>query len=113
MTARRLPLLIAVAVIAADQLTKWWAVSTLPGDPIEVIPGVLYLRHVTNAGAAFGLLPGAGSFIALGAIAASVLILMMAHRLPGRLEAVVFDDESKRSVVGDGVSGGIPGAERN
>ena len=90
MTSRRLPLLIAVAVIAADQLTKWWAVSTLPGDPIEVIPGVLYLRHVTNAGAAFGLLPGAGSFIALGAIAASVLILMMAHRLPGRLEAVAM-----------------------
>ncbi len=90
MTSRRLPLLVAVAVIAADQLTKWWAVSTLPGNPIELIPGVLFLRYVTNPGAAFGLLPGAGSFIALGAVAAVVLIVLVVHRLPGRLEAVAM-----------------------
>ena len=90
MTSRRLPLLLAVAVIAADQLTKWWAVSTLPGNPIELIPGVLFLRYVTNPGAAFGLLPGAGSFIALGAVAAVVRIVLGVHRLPGRLEAVAM-----------------------
>lgn len=90
MTARRLPLLIALAVIAGDQLTKWWAVSALPGHPIEVIPGILFLRYVTNSGAAFGLLPGAGSFIALGALAAVMLILLVVHRLPGRLEAVAM-----------------------
>jgi len=89
-TSRRLPLLLAVAVIAVDQLTKWWAVSTLPGNPIELIPGVLFLRYVTNPGAAFGLLPGAGSFIALGAVAAVVLIVLVVHRLPGRLEAVAM-----------------------
>jgi signal peptidase II len=89
--SRRLPLLIAVAVIAADQLTKWWAVSTLAvGESHSLVPGVLYLHRVENSGAAFGLLPGAGSFIALGAIAASVLILMVVHRLPGRLEAVAM-----------------------
>ncbi len=90
MTTRRVALLISAAVIAVDQLTKWWVVSTLPGDPIELIPGVLYLRYVTNPGAAFGLLPGAGSLIALGAIAAAVLIMMMVHRLPGRLEVVAM-----------------------
>jgi signal peptidase II len=89
-TSRRLPLLIAAAVIAVDQLTKWWAASTLPGNSIELIPGVLFLRYVTNPGAAFGFLPGAGSFIALGAIAAVVLIVLVVHRLPGRLEAVAM-----------------------
>jgi lipoprotein signal peptidase len=59
--SRRLPLMIAGAVIAADQLTKWWAVSTLPGHPIELIPGALFLRYVTNPGSAFGLFPGAGA----------------------------------------------------
>lgn len=90
MTSRRLPLLIALAVLAADQLTKWWVVAALPGNPIEVIPGVLWLQYVTNSGAAFGLLPGAGSFIALGAIAAVALILLVVYRLPGRLEAVAM-----------------------
>jgi len=89
-TSRRLPLLIALVVVVVDQLTKWWVVSTLPGNPIEVIPGVLWLQYVTNSGSAFGLLPGAGSFIALGAIAAVVLIMLVVHRLPGRLEAVAM-----------------------
>jgi signal peptidase II len=89
-TSRRLSLLIAAAVLVADQLAKWWVVNTLPGDPIELIPGVLYLRYVTNPGAAFGLLPGAGSFIALAAIAAAVVIVMVVRRLPGRLEAVAM-----------------------
>jgi signal peptidase II len=89
-TSRRLPLLIAVAIVAVDQLTKWWAVARLPENPIELIPGVLFLRYFANSGAAFGLLPGAGSFIALGAIAAIALIVLVVHRLPGRLEAVAM-----------------------
>ena len=90
MSPRLLSLAIAGAVIAADQLTKWWVVSTLPGNTIEVIPGVLYFRYVLNSGAAFGFLPGAGSFIALGAIAAAVLIVLVVHRLQGRLETVAM-----------------------
>ncbi len=90
MTSRRLPLLIAAGVLALDQLTKWWAVSTLPGDPIRLIPGVLWLRYVTNSGGAFGLFPGAGSFIALGAMAAVVLIVLVVHRTQGGLEAAAM-----------------------
>jgi len=90
-TARRVPLLIALAVVALDQLTKWWVVSALEiGETGSLIPGVLYLHRVENSGAAFGLLPGWGSFIALGAIAAVVLIVLVVHRLPGRLEAVAM-----------------------
>lgn len=91
MSARRLPLLIAVAIVALDQLTKWWVVSALQvGETRSLIPRVLYLHRVENSGAAFGLLPGWGSFIALGAIATVVLIFIVVRRLPGRLEAVAL-----------------------
>ena len=91
MTSRRLPLLIAAAVVTADQLTKWWVVSALEvGETRSFLPGVVYLHRVENSGAAFGQLPGAGSFIALGAIAAVVLIMLIVRHLPGRLEAVAM-----------------------
>jgi signal peptidase II len=90
-TTRRLPLLIGVAVLVADQLTKWWVVSAVElGETRSLLPGVLYLHRVENSGTAFGLLPGAGSFIALGAMAAVVLIMVIVRQLPGRLEAVAM-----------------------
>lgn len=91
MTPRLLALALAVGVIVADQLTKWWVVSALAlSETRDLIPGVLYLHRVENSGAAFGLLPGAGSFIALGAVAAAVLIVLVVHRLEGRLETVAM-----------------------
>jgi len=88
---RILALAVAAGVIVADQLTKWWVVSALAlGETHDLIPGVLYLHRVENSGAAFGLLPGAGSFIALGAVAAAVLIGLVVHRLEGRLETVAM-----------------------
>lgn len=91
MKARRLSLLIAAAVLVVDQLVKWWVVGNLPGHPIRLIGDeFLVLRYVENRGAAWGLLPGAGSFIALGAIAAVVVIVMVVHRLPRPLEAVAM-----------------------
>ena len=49
---------IAVAVIIVDQLTKWWAVSTLTTRTIDVV-WTLRLQLAHNQGAAFSL--GAGS----------------------------------------------------
>jgi signal peptidase II len=89
-TARRLALVIAAGVLAADQLTKWWAAARLPGHPIRLIPGVLWLRYWTNSGSAFGLFQGAGSFIALGALAAVVVIVLVVHRAQGPLETVAM-----------------------
>ncbi|MFH1331151.1 MAG: signal peptidase II [Actinomycetota bacterium] len=89
MTSRLLAIAVSTAVVSADQLTKWWVVSALQvGESHSLVPGVLYLHRVENSGAAFGLLPGAGSFIALGAVAAAVLIVLVVHRLEGRLETV-------------------------
>jgi signal peptidase II len=89
--SRILALVVAAAVIVADQLVKWWVVAAMQvGEIHSLVPGVLYLHRVENSGAAFGLLPGAGSFIALGAIAAAVLILIVVNRLEGRLETVAI-----------------------
>jgi len=89
--SRLLAFAVAAGVIAADQLTKWWVVSALViGETHTLVPGVLYVHRVENSGAAFGFLPGAGSFIALGAVAAAILIVLVVHRLEGRLESVAM-----------------------
>jgi signal peptidase II len=75
---RRLVLAVAAVVVAADQLTKWWVVATLPGDPIVLIEDFLQLRYLTNSGAAFSLLDGAGSIIAVIALVAVAFIFMVA-----------------------------------
>lgn len=52
-------ILLILFVVLADQLTKLWILSSLPlyGKRI-IVPGVFNLVHVTNTGAAFGLLAG-------------------------------------------------------
>jgi signal peptidase II len=38
-----------------DRVTKVWAEATLPGSPIDVVPGVFTLRFTTNSGGAFSI----------------------------------------------------------
>ena len=46
-----------LALIGIDQLTKWWAVAELKGQPvIEVISGVFELDYTENPGVAFSML---------------------------------------------------------
>jgi signal peptidase II len=45
----------AGAIYVVDRLTKVWAEATLPGEPVELIPGVLVLRFTTNSGGAFSI----------------------------------------------------------
>ena len=50
---------LTAAVVAVDQLTKAWIVSTYPlGMELEIIPGFFRLVHARNRGIAFGI-PGA------------------------------------------------------
>jgi len=47
---------ISVVVILLDQLTKFWAVSTLPfNQPVEILP-VFNFYYAINQGAAFSFL---------------------------------------------------------
>jgi signal peptidase II len=89
-STRSLALSVGAAVLLADQLTKWWAIEALSDGPVTVVDGFLSLRYVTNPGAAFGMLPGAGSIIALAAIAAVVFIVVVVRSVDLRGEAVAL-----------------------
>jgi signal peptidase II len=78
----------AGAVVLLDQLTKWWVVSALPGDPIVVVDGFLELRYVTNPGASFGMLQDAGTLIALLVVAVVVFIVFLVRKIGTTPEAV-------------------------
>jgi signal peptidase II len=83
---RRLPYLaLAAAVIAADQLTKQAVVSSLAeGGSREILPGVLWLVHARNTGAAFGMLRGTSGVLALVAIAGIGVFASVVGRDPSR-----------------------------
>ena len=77
---------IAALVLAADQITKWLAVTYLKSQSIVLLP-FLELVLVHNRGAAFGFLDRApgwqnGLFIAI-ALIVSIAILGMIKRLEG------------------------------
>lgn len=90
MSPLRRSLAVAGAIVVADQLTKWWVVSTLPGKPITLIDGFLDLRYVLNSGASFSMLQGAGSILALLVIAIIVFMVLMARKLESTPEAVAL-----------------------
>ncbi len=67
---------IAVLIVAADQAVKWLIRENIErGDAIEVI-SLLKIVHVTNSGAAFGMLQGAGPLLVMTSIVGMVAILV-------------------------------------
>lgn len=82
----------AVVVFVLDQASKLAVEATLPlpvyaPDPAapEIIPGFLYLAHVGNTGAAWGLFDGMRWPLALLAVAALVAIYAFREGLEIRL----------------------------
>lgn len=85
--AYRWLLVLAAIVFALDQATKAWIVARLPfltyGPPghIEVIPGFFNLVHVGNTGAAWSLLSGRSTLLALLAVATLLAIFAWRRQL--------------------------------
>jgi signal peptidase II len=81
-------LLLALAVLALDQWTKWLVESHLPTPSSrEIIPGFFHLSHVKNTGVAFGLLAdlgeaGAAWLLALLGLAAIAVVIVYFRRTP-------------------------------
>ena len=67
---------IAVLVVAADQFTKWLIRQTV--EPGSAWPGdwPVKLVHITNSGAAFGMLQGAGPLLAVTSVIGMAAIVM-------------------------------------
>jgi len=90
------------AVVAVDQVTKWWVARTLDLHEFRsIVDGCLSLSHVENRGAAFGILSEAGlpyqsamfsaiSIVALVAIATYAFRLPPEARLPRLALALVL-----------------------
>ena len=91
---RRVPMrfyhfLIALAVFAADQVTKAVVDRTIPLQEVRtIVPGLFRLTHVNNRGAAFGIFadsPGEGKIavlIFLSVVALVVLVTLLWRNQP-------------------------------
>jgi signal peptidase II len=92
---RRLALwvfLLAAAVLAADQLTKWWAQSALEvGDePVPLVGSLLSLRLVFNSGAALSIATGYTWVLTIIVVVVVIAILRVVRRLGSRGWAVAL-----------------------
>ncbi|WP_327035500.1 signal peptidase II [Micromonospora ureilytica] len=87
----RAVVLIAAVVLAADQLTKYWAESTLSGgQTITILGDLLQLRLLYNPGAAFSIGSAYTWIFAVFAAAAVVAVTVVAWRVTSRAWAVAL-----------------------
>ena len=93
---------IVAAVIAVDQCAKHAVMACLALDEsIDLIPGVLRLTYIRNAGAAFGMLKNARwlfLIVSTAVIAAAVWFLIFYHRKTRLLNCAVA------MITGGGIS---------
>jgi signal peptidase II len=81
---------VAAVVVGLDQLTKLWIMVSIPlYEQKIVIAGLFNLVHVTNTGAAFGLLAGdhawwRQAFFVIVALAALTFILLVYRQIRSR-----------------------------
>ncbi len=85
-------LLLAVAIVAFDRLTKWLVVAHIElGDAVTVIPHVFRISHVENPGAAFSLFNESSSparirwMLLAFSLLAAVLVLIFLLKLGRRV----------------------------
>ena len=85
-TSKATYLLLSLAVVVADQWSKWLVERYLPlHRPMEIIPDLLNFTHVKNTGVAFGMFAANGSssgtaiLTVLGLIALTVVGVYFWH----------------------------------
>jgi signal peptidase II len=67
-------------VLALDQLSKWWAVSQLPNDPVRIVGDDVGFVLVRNTGGAFSLFQAFTPFLAVIAIVVAVFLVRTVRR---------------------------------
>jgi signal peptidase II len=78
-----------VAVVLADQLSKWWAVDRLVSGPVHVIWRLDFVFS-TNTGSAFSLFQGATGVLVVVAIALVAVLLVLVWRAPTLFRAAIL-----------------------
>ena len=79
---------IVVAVVVTDQLTKIWAVATLTDGPVNVIGDTARFVLARNPGGAFSIFSGAGMTPVLAVVAIGVAIYLV--RMVGRTDDLLM-----------------------
>ena len=82
-----LTVVVAIAVVVLDQLTKWWAVSTLDDRDIDLV-WTLRFHLSYNTGMAFSRGQDWGPVIGVIALVIVVVLLLSLRRGSGRLTEV-------------------------
>lgn len=82
---------LAGLILMADQLSKTWAVAQLPlAVRRPLLPGLLDLQLVYNRGAAFSMLTGATTLLALVSAAVAIVVALWLWRLQVRGHLQLF-----------------------
>src|SRR5438552_7569836 len=117
---------VAAFVFALDRVTKVIVESSLPvGGSVDIVGQWIRISHVTNTGAAFGLLPERTTLLSILSVAAVLAIVFYYRRLAAdsRLIAATLGmqlggafgnliDRVGQGYVVDFVDVGIPGGPR-
>jgi signal peptidase II len=123
---RALVAIVAIVVFVLDRITKLAVESGLPvGSSVEVVGQWVRISHVTNSGAAFGLLPERTTLLSILSVVAVLAIVYYYRRLAAdsRLIAATLGmqlggafgnliDRIGQGYVVDFVDVGIPGGPR-
>jgi signal peptidase II len=80
---------VTVAVVAVDQLTKWWAVHRLTDGPIHIV-GTLDLELSRNTGSAFSLFQGDSAVLVVVAVVLVAILAALVWRSPSLGRAAVL-----------------------
>jgi signal peptidase II len=86
----RLCLLVAAFVLLADQLSKAWALNSLPGKPRLLPGGFLSLQLTSNPGAAFSIGASSTWFFTVVAVLGSAVLVWAAGWLSRPWPGVAF-----------------------
>ena len=77
-------------LVLIDQLTKYWAGTTLKAASIPLIPGVFELSYVENRGAAFGILQNANFFFLAVTLIMLAAIVGVLRKVPEEKRYTLF-----------------------
>ena len=78
--------MLAVAVFALDRLTKGLVVARVPlGTEIPAVDHVVFITHIQNQGAAFGMAPLLSSLFLLASVVVAIALIAYVTRRQGTL----------------------------
>ncbi len=87
MSSKPIYFFVAIIVLVADQVTKFWVAAVLiPGWQTEMIPGFFRLSYALNRGVAFSFCAECNrwALVTISAIAAAAMITCLARTSPVR-----------------------------